>query len=113
MKKPTHGTEAVMEGRLRGATDATDYFYFFCPRCPEDRILRVLSSQFTCDEPGNQYNDHFKRKVARSFIIALEVFCEQCGLHDCIKVSNIGWQHGTHADALKRPQEASPQKHKL
>ncbi len=47
MKTPPHGTEAVQSGRLRGATDATDYFYFFCPTCPGDHLLRILDYRFT------------------------------------------------------------------
>jgi hypothetical protein len=40
--KITHGSDKVMDGALKGRTDATDYFYFFCPSCPNDNILRVL-----------------------------------------------------------------------
>lgn len=102
MKKPPHGTDDVMKGHLRGATDATDYFYFFCPKCPDDRLLRILDYEFTRNDKGNKYNETCKRKAARSFIIAFDITCEECGFHDCVKVSNIGWQGGTHSDALRR-----------
>ena len=98
--KQTHGTEAVHKGRLRGATDRTDYFYFFCPDCADDRVLRVLDYQITRDEKGNEYNDTSKFKAARSFIIAFELACEECGFRDRVKVSSIGWQGGTHAETL-------------
>ena len=101
MKKQPHGTDAVMEGRLRGATDGTDYFYFFCPECRDDRLLRVPDFQITKDEKGNKYNAKRRRKAVRSFIIAFEITCENCGFHDYVKVSNIGWQEGTHAEALQ------------
>ncbi len=39
--RPYHGSKSVEHGKLRGATD-TDYFYFFCPQCPGEQILRVL-----------------------------------------------------------------------
>ncbi len=107
MKKPPHGTDNVMEGRLRGATDVTEYFYFFCPKCPDDRLLRILDCCFTKDEKGNKYNDTYKRKAVRSFIIAFDVTCEECGFRDCVKVSNIGWQGGTHSNALQRHNKAA------
>jgi hypothetical protein len=103
MKKPPHGSDAVTEGQLRGATDRSDYFYFFCPHCPTERLLRILDYQFTRQEDGNPYNATCKREAARSFIIAFDITCEECGFHDCVKVSNLGWQGGTHSDALERP----------
>ena len=45
---------------MRGATDVTEYFYFFCPKCPDDRLLRILDCCFTKDEKGNKYNDTYK-----------------------------------------------------
>lgn len=39
--KAYHGSESVMNGGLKGSTD-TDYFYFFCPKCPDQEIMRVL-----------------------------------------------------------------------
>ncbi|MEI7774417.1 MAG: hypothetical protein WCK17_06545 [Verrucomicrobiota bacterium] len=102
MRKVSHGTDAVQSGRLRGATDATDYFYFFCPQCPNDQMLRILDYKFTREEGGNKYNETCKRKAPRSFIIAFDITCEQCGLRDCVKVSNIGWQGGEHATTLHK-----------
>jgi predicted RNA-binding Zn-ribbon protein involved in translation (DUF1610 family) len=100
--KHTHGSEAVQEGRVRGATDRTDYFYFFCPDCADDRLLRVLDYQVTRDDKGNDYNDSSRFKAARSFVIAFEIACEQCGFRDRVKLSSIGWQGGTHSEALRR-----------
>ncbi|MDR1011051.1 MAG: hypothetical protein LBM04_07960 [Opitutaceae bacterium] len=103
MKKRTHGTDAVMNGKLHGATDQTDYFYFFCPKCPKNHMLRVLDYSINHEEPGNRYNDTLKSKAPRSFVIAFDLYCEQCGLRDCVKVSNVGWQDGQHAKALGKP----------
>jgi len=98
--KHTHGSEAVEAGRLRGATDRTDYFYFFCPECPGDRLLRILDYQVTRDDKENEYNASSKHKAARSFITAFEIACEECGFRDCVKISSVGRQGGTHAEAL-------------
>jgi len=106
--KNTHGTEAVEAGRVRGATDCTDYFYFFCPDCSEDRLLRVLDYQIMRDDKGNRYNDGSKFNAKRSFVIAFEIACEECGFNDCVKVSSIGWQGGTHAEALARAKQELP-----
>jgi hypothetical protein len=102
MKKCAHGTDAVMNGKLHGATDQTDYFYFFCPKCSENHMLRVLDYSINREEPGNRYNARLKSKAPRSFIIAFDICCEQCGLRDCVKVSNIGWQGGKHADSIMK-----------
>jgi len=101
MNKHRHGSEAVMSGKLRGATDDTDYFYFFCPNCPNDRLLRILDYRLTREEKGNAYNKKLKTKAIRSFVLAFDVACEECGFRDCVKLSNIGWQGGTHSDTLK------------
>jgi predicted RNA-binding Zn-ribbon protein involved in translation (DUF1610 family) len=101
MNKHRHGSDAVMSGKLRGATDDTDYFYFFCPNCPNDRLLRVLDYRMIREEKGNTYSEKVKTKAIRSFVLAFDVTCEECGFRDCVKLSNIGWQGGTHADTLK------------
>jgi len=98
--KPTHGSEHVEGGKLRGATDRTDYFYFFCPRCSDDRVLRILDFKALREESGSKYNDQCRSKARRTFGFGFELFCEQCGFHDYVKVSNYGWQGGTHAETL-------------
>ena len=93
--KPYHGSKAVMGGKLKGATD-TDHFYFFCPRCPENYVLRVLdygvhSSSKT--NPHDQY-DKTRSKSAKGFVLVFQIYCEQCGLKDFVKVGNYGTQSG-------------------
>jgi hypothetical protein len=56
-----HSSEAVTEGKLRGATD-TDYFYFFCPKCPDDEILRILDYEVRSEQPDNPYNKELNPK---------------------------------------------------
>ena len=97
--KPYHGSDAVQGGKLRGATD-TDYFYFFCPLCPDDHLMRILDYEVTRDEPGNMYNDQLSSKAVRTFCIAFQIHCENCGHTDFVKVSNDGRQGGRRADWL-------------
>lgn len=60
--KPYHGSSSVQKGNLHGATGETDYFYFFCPRCPDRRILRLLDYAVTRKRP----NIHIRIRSARS-----------------------------------------------
>lgn len=99
--KTPRGSDAVQGGKLQGATDATDYFYFVCPKCEDDEILRPLDYKITREEKGSKFNDELKRKAPRSFIIAFERYCEKCGFKDFVKVSNCGWQGGRLSDAQR------------
>lgn len=103
--KPYHGSAAVNGGRLRGASDI-DYFYFFCPSCPGDEIMRVLDLEVRHEQPDNPYNADLKKpKAARGFVLALKLHCQRCGLTDFTKISNLGWQGGQHSEALKTSSE--------
>lgn len=104
MPKLTHGSDAVQGGHLRGATDATDYFYFFCPKCPDDQLVRVLGYTVVSDEPGNRYDADCKRKSGRSFTLKFHLNCNACGFDDFVKVSNTGWQGGKHSTSLNHDQ---------
>ena len=98
--KSYHGSREVQEGKLRGATD-TDHFYFFCPRCPDDRLLRVLDYTVHAEEATNPYSETVgKPKAARGFILAFKLYCQECGFTDFTKIGNMGWQGGTHKQAL-------------
>jgi len=98
--KPYHGSKAVTGGRLRGATD-TDYFYFFCPHCAGDEILRVLDYEVRYCSPENDYDNEISPKAASAFVLAMKLYCESCQHTDFVKISNVGWQGGQHLDALK------------
>ena len=91
--KSYHGSAAVQDGRMTGTTD-TDYFYFFCPKCPPRTILRPLDYEITAEQPENPYNPELKSKAVRGFTFALKLQCESCGLKDFVKISNLGWQGG-------------------
>ncbi|HWB60046.1 MAG TPA: hypothetical protein VG733_11180 [Chthoniobacteraceae bacterium] len=100
MTRKTHGSEKVEEGKLKGATD-TDYFYFVCPDCSGNQVLRILDLETVQDQPGNKYNDILKTKATRSFILRFNIACEKCGLNDVVKISNIGLQGGSHPFILE------------
>lgn len=98
--KPYHGSSDVQEGKLRGATD-TDHFYFFCPRCTDNQLLRILDYTIHAESPTNRYDEIVgKPKPAKSFTLAFKLHCQKCGLTDFAKVGNMGWQGGTHEQAL-------------
>jgi predicted RNA-binding Zn-ribbon protein involved in translation (DUF1610 family) len=100
-EKPYHGSDKVTKGKLHGATDATDYFYFFCPNCSDNEIMRVLEYGEQSRDDENPYNDKFKRKAKYGFTLVFKLFCEKCGFSDFVKVSNTGWQSGKHSEILK------------
>lgn len=99
--KPYHGSDDVSGGRLKGATGETDYFYFFCPKCPDNQIVRILEYGVHFKEPSNRYNQSCKSKAKYGFGLVFKLYCEKCGHTDFVKVSNTGWQGGNHADILK------------
>jgi hypothetical protein len=98
--KPYHGSDAVMGGKLRGATD-TDYFYFFCPKCPDNQIMRVLDYKVQHEQPDNPHNAELSPKAAKGFTLAFKIHCEQCRHTDFVKISNLGWQGGMYEEALQ------------
>ena len=91
--KPYHGSSAVEDGKLTGATD-TDYFYFLCPKCPDKEIMRVLEYEVRAHQNDNPYNEFFKRKAVDGFILTFHLYCENCKHEDFTKISNMGWQGG-------------------
>ena len=80
-----HGSDAVQNGRLTGATD-TDYFHFFCPTCPDNERVRLLDCTFVRSDLD--YDDT-AGALKRSFILAFEFVCRKCGHHDFFKVANV------------------------
>jgi len=98
--KPYHGSDDVMEGKLQGATGATDHFYFFCPKCADKEIMRIL--EYEAKEGIDKYNADCKSKAKYGFTLAFKLHCEKCGHSDFVKVSNMGWQGGKHSEALSR-----------
>lgn len=95
------GSGAVKKGRLKGATDYSDHFYFFCPKCPDENIVRILDYEVERNETNNEYNDQCKSQAKRSFTLSFKLHCENCGHEDFVRLSNTGWQGGTHLQSLK------------
>ena len=101
--KPYHGSDDIMDGKLKGATDSQDYFYFFCPKCPDNEMMRILEyGEHGTREAQNRYNDKCKSKAKYGFSLVLKLHCEKCGFSDFVKISNLGWQGGKHTEALRR-----------
>ncbi len=99
--KPYHGIEKIRHGRLEGAIDNTDYFYFFCPNCPDHEIMRILEFGEHAKEPSNEYNAQCKSKAKYGFTLVFKLHCERCGCSDFVKISNTGWQGGKHSEVMK------------
>ena len=95
--EPFHGSENISNGKLTGKTD-TDYFYFICPKCGNTHVLQILDFDIVKEEPV-EYAKDYRSKVKKDFIIAFELYCPKCELHDFVKVSNIGWQGGKLKDS--------------
>ena len=92
--RPYHGSSAVEECGLRGATGDTDYFYFFCPKCEGNNVMRVLEYGVHAQEPVNPYNELFKSTALYGFTLVFKLHCEGCGHSDFVKISNTGLQKG-------------------
>lgn len=91
--KAFHGSDAVQKGRLRGTTN-TDYFYFLCPHCPDEEVLRILEYGEVGREDENRYNAQLSPKAKGGFTLAFKIHCQKCGFDDFVKISNTGLQGG-------------------
>lgn len=98
--EPYHGSEAVTDGKLTGATAETDYFYFFCPKCSDKRLLRLLEYTVHAREDKHPCTDHVDVAAPEGFTLAFKLLCDRCLFTDFVKVSNMGWQGGTYEEAL-------------
>jgi hypothetical protein len=98
---PYCGSKDVVHGKLKGATAEGDYFYFFCPKCKDDEIMRLIEYGVHAQEEENPYNDRCKSKAKCGFTLVFKLHCEKCGFSDFVKVSNTGWQGGKHKVALR------------
>ena len=99
---PYHGSDEVMQGKLQGSTGETDYFYFFCPKCPDKHVLRILDYGIHAEDANHPYKDQVRKKAKRAFTLAFHLYCERCKFTDFVKISNTGWQGGTYAAIVSR-----------
>lgn len=98
-----HGSEKIMGGKLTGKTD-TDYFYFLCPQCPDQQVMRVLDAiQLDKLKPDHKnemikqlenYNRQCKSNTKSHIAISFKIHYENCGMTDIVKIANHGWQVG-------------------
>ena len=98
--KPYHGSNKVQGGNLQGSTVETDYFYFFCPKCPYQHRLRILDYCVHAEDADHPYKDQVKKKAKRAFTLAFHLHCERCEFTDFVKISNTGWQGGTPTEIM-------------
>jgi hypothetical protein len=105
--QPYHGSDAVENGKLTGATGMTDYFFFICPKCPDTHIMRILDYGVHHELPENPANEHYKKKTPKAFTLVFKIYCEQCKLQDFVKVGNIGLQEGNHKFTLHNNGQAA------
>ena len=88
-----YGTSHISSGKLTGKTD-TDYFYFLCPNCDDGgkNVMRILD-YYLVSENEFPYKD-LKPKGKTDFILAFELFCHKCKLHNIVKITSAGRQGG-------------------
>lgn len=84
--KAYHGSEAVESGKLRGNTGRTDYFFFLCPQCFDDQILRILDYEFR--EPAPPVDRQERKSPAKYFNLAFHLYCPSCQFEDFVKIDN-------------------------
>jgi hypothetical protein len=84
--RPYHGSEEVSGGRLTGATGGSDYFFFRCPKCPDDQIMRVLEYEFRDDAPPKERQE--KKRPKQYFNLVFHLYCPHCQFEDFIKIDN-------------------------
>ncbi len=84
--KPYHGPEAVQDGKLRGQTGRSDYFFFLCPRCDADQALRILEYEFREPSPPTERVE--TKKPTQYFNLAFRLYCPNCLFEDFIKIDN-------------------------
>ena len=100
--KPYHGSADVERGKLQGSTAETDYFYFFCPKCPNRQILRILDYGIHTEVADHPNEEEVTKKAKRAFTLAFQLYCERCKFTDFVKISNTGWQGGTFTEIMRR-----------
>jgi hypothetical protein len=83
--KGYHGSSTVEGGKLRGRTGQTDYFFFICPKCPGEQVMRVLEYTLR-DSPTVERPE--KKRPTEHFNMALHLYCPNCQHEDFIKIDN-------------------------
>jgi len=85
---------------LYGEKDLASYFYFFCPVCPDNEVVRIIDYGINSKMGFNLLNKSYKNKAKVQFTLAFHLVCEKCGHQDYIKISNMGKQTGSSENIL-------------
>ena len=83
--KPFHGSSDVEGGRLRGRTGETDYFFFLCPRCEGEQVMRILEYEL---EPTPPVERQERKQPKTYFRVAFHLYCPICECEDFVKMDN-------------------------
>jgi hypothetical protein len=84
--KGYHGSDQVSGGKLTGRTGQTDYFFFICPACKDNQILRILEYEFRkAAEPRDRAE---KKRPVEYFNVAFHLYCPSCQFEDFVKLDN-------------------------
>lgn len=81
-----HGTVAVTGGKLKGRTGGTDYFFFICPSCQNDQVMRILEYEFRNPAPPVDRGE--RKKPREYFNLAFHLYCPSCHFEDFVKIDN-------------------------
>jgi predicted RNA-binding Zn-ribbon protein involved in translation (DUF1610 family) len=80
------GGFSVSGGKLVGRTGDTEYFFFTCPKCPDEQVMRVLDYEFRDDAPPIVRDE--KKVPKKHFNLAFSLYCPNCQFEDFIKIDN-------------------------
>lgn len=80
-----HGSDEVVGGKLTGKTGKTDYFFFLCPKCEGEQVMRILDYDLR-KGLSTERNESKDRKQVLN--VAFHLFCPVCQFEDFIKIDN-------------------------
>jgi len=84
--KAYHGSEAVKGGRLKGRTGKSDYFFFLCPNCDGEQVMRILNYEFR--DVSSPLQREEGKKPTQHFNLAFHLYCPHCQFEDFVKIDN-------------------------
>lgn len=84
--KGYHGSDVVTHGKLKGRSGRTDYFFFLCPKCNNDQIMRILEYEFRKAAPPVKRQE--KETPTEYFNLAFHLYCPNCQFKNFIKIDN-------------------------
>ena len=73
-------------GKLVGRTGVTEYFFFICPKCPDDQVMRVLDYEFHHDAQPIVRQE--KKRPKKHLNLVFSLWCPNCQFEDFVKIDN-------------------------